>query len=455
MEITEVSKKAKHPSSIYFCCLIFFFVHFSYYGTKLVLVLFLAEQVTKGGMGLSSTQASAMLASFMAWPYLSPIVGGWISDRYIRPKTAVSIGTCIVSIGYFIGFVGTSKIHISIMILSVIVGCGFYKGNLNTLVGNLYPKNDPRKDSAYSLTYTSINIGAMLGPFLCGLIANNWFAEKHGGIIEVYGYRYVFLLAAIVSFIGFIIFILGQKKFLKDAESNYKKKELLEKKRELASNPLTAEEKRSVLVICALSFFAMIFWIAYNQSSMTIALYTKNYVDLSIGNFNIPISWIDSYNGFLCVILGPIAAWIWMKLSKSKIGNLKIGTKISLGFLFLAIAFVFMIVAISKTGEDPSSGIKVSIIWIILFLTFQSIGEVCFTPIGYSIVNRLAPQKALSLFMGVWYTSLFVGKKLAGYMQIVIDQIGLLNVFIIIPIILIVFSVILSTLSKKLEEIAQ
>lgn len=455
MSQTSTSEKLKHPTGLYFCGSIFSVVNFSYYGMKLVLVLFLAESMTRGGLGLSAAESASMLASFMAWAYLSPVVGGWISDRWLGPKNSVALGVLIVAIGYFIGFIATTKFTVNLMIVLVVIGAGFYKGNLQTLVGELYENDDPRKDGAFSITYTFTNIGVLFGPFLCGLIANEWLAQKNGGEILVYGYKYVFLTVAIISFLGYLFFIFGQKKFLTSTEKSFNKENNLDDKKDLAKTPLTLREKKRMIVILILAFFTIFFWMAYNQASMSIALYTQNSVNLSVGNFQIPTSWIDSYNGLLCVILGPIMAAIWLKLANSKRGDLNISTKMSLGFIFLAAAFIFIIGAVMQSGTGANSTTKASVFWIILFISLQSIGEMCFSPVGYGMVNKLAPVKYSSLFMGVWFASMFVANKLSGYVQLIIDKLGMLQVFIIIPTFLLAVGILLFALNKKLEELSQ
>lgn len=203
-----------------------------------------------------------------------------------------------------------------------------------------------------------------------------------------------------------------------------------------------------------LAFFTIFFWIAYNQASMSIALYMQEFIDLKIGSFQIPTAWIDSYNGLLCVILGPIMAAIWLKLSKTKHGDLNISQKMSLGFVFLAAAFLFMIVSVMKTGEVPGEGAKASVLFVIAFITFQSIGEMCFAPVGYGMVNKLAPAKYSSLLMGVWFASMFVANKLSGYVEMIIEQLGMLQVFIIIPVCLLVIGFLLFALNKTLDRMA-
>ncbi len=451
---SEVVAK-KYPKAMYFCGSVFSFTNFSYYGMKLVLLLFIAESTVKGGLGLSNGEATSLLASFMAFSYLSPIVGGWISDRFLGPKLCVIIGMIISGCGYFLAFMSHSKQEIQLMIVLCVIGSGLYKSTSQTLVGSLFENDDPRKDGAFSMTYMFTNVGVLLGPFLCGLIANQWFAVKDGGEILEYGYRAVFLTTAIVIWFGAAFFAIGQKFFLKNMAVSATAKENLKEKKELAKVPLTTTEKRRMCVILILAFFTIFFWIAYNQASMSIALYMQNFIDLRIGNFQIPTAWIDSYNGLLCVILGPIAAAIWVKLSKTRHGDLNISQKMSLGFAFLAVAFVFMIAAVMKTGEIPGERAKASVLFIIAFITFQSIGEMCFAPVGYGMVNKLAPAKYASLLMGVWFASMFVANKLSGYVEVVIGKLGMLQVFIIIPGCLLVIGLLLFALNRKLEKLAQ
>ena len=451
---SEVVAK-KYPKAMYFCGSVFSFTNFSYYGMKLVLLLFIAESTTKGGLGLSNGEATSLLASFMAFSYLSPIVGGWISDRFLGPKLCVIIGMIISGCGYFLAFMSHSKQEIQLMIVLCVIGSGLYKSTSQTLVGSLFENDDPRKDGAFSMTYMFTNVGVLLGPFLCGLIANQWFAVKDGGEILEYGYRAVFLTTAIVIWFGAAFFAIGQKFFLKNMAVSATAKENLKEKKELAKVPLTTTEKRRMCVILILAFFTIFFWIADNQASVSIALYMQNFIDLRIGNFQIPTAWIDSYNGLLCVILGPIAAAIWVKLSKTRHGDLNISQKMSLGFAFLAVAFVFMIAAVMKTGEIPGEGAKASVLFIIAFITFQSIGEMCFAPVGYGMVNKLAPAKYASLLMGVWFASMFVANKLSGYVEVVIGKLGMLQVFIIIPGCLLVIGLLLFALNRKLEKLAQ
>lgn len=240
--MTNSSATNKQPKALYFCGSIFTFTNFSYYGMKLVLLLFMAEETARGGLGLSNAEATSLLASFMAFSYLSPVVGGWISDRFLGPKLCVILGMLTSGTGYFLAFTAHSKSTIQIMIVLCVIGSGLYKSTSQTLVGNLYGNNDPRRDGAFSMTYTFTNIGVLFGPFLCGLVANQWFATKQGGEILEYRYRTVFLITAIVIWAGALFFAIGQKFVLKDLHHADSAKKVSKRKKNLLLSHLLSQK---------------------------------------------------------------------------------------------------------------------------------------------------------------------------------------------------------------------
>lgn len=177
----------------------------------------------------------------------------------------------------------------------------------------------------------------------------------------------------------------------------------------------------------------------------------KDYVNMYVGSFEIPVMWIETaLNGFLCVVLGPIMAAIWTMLSKREKGDLSMAQKIALGYVFLAVAFGFVIAAELSRGVGSPATVKTSVIWLMLFVLFQTIGEMCFSPLGNSLVSKIAPAKYLSLLMGVWACATFFANKAAGYVQMIIEKMGLMQTFISIPVILVVGTFILLAFNKKL-----
>ncbi len=194
------------------------------------------------------------------------------------------IGMIISGCGYFLAFMSHSKQEIQLMIVLCVIGSGLYKSTSQTLVGSLFENDDPRKDGVFSMTYMFTNVGVLLGPFLCGLIANQWFAVKDGGEILEYGYRAVFLTTAIVIRFGAAFFAIGQKFFLKKyGRVCYGQGKSEREKRACQKNLADNNRKKKNVCYSDPCVFYDFFWIAYNQASMSIALYMQNFIDLRIG----------------------------------------------------------------------------------------------------------------------------------------------------------------------------
>jgi dipeptide/tripeptide permease len=450
MTSQATSKPTKHPKGLYICGLTFTFERFAYYGSKTLLLLFLAQSVATGGLGIDYAAAAAIAANLTAFTYLAPIFGGMICDRWIGARYCIIIGSVIMAAGYALGYFATSVIWVHAMIILISIGTGFFKGNLNALVGELYD-DDTRKDSAFSILYTFINLGAFVGSLLIGILYTNTFAViEHGQIVQ-YGFRQCFMLAAIMNLVGGTIFAITMKHLGEAGKYPQKMLDKSIKDSKDADRPLTKKEKDRVKVIFILAFFSIFFWVFYNQAGSSLTLYMKDYVDLSIGSFEIPVMWIETtLNGLLCVILGPVMAFIWTSLSKREKGDLSMAQKIALGYLFLAVAFIFVIGAEFTRGIGAPTTVKTSVLWLIFFVVFQTIGEMCFSPLGNSLVSKIAPAKYLSLLMGVWAAATFVANKSAGYVQGIIENMGLVQVFTAIPVILVVGVVVILILNKKL-----
>ena len=443
----------KHPKGLYTCGLTFTLERFAFYGSKTLLLLFLAEAVATGGLGIKASDAAAIAANLTAFTYLAPIFGGMICDRWIGARYCIIIGTIIMAAGYALGYFATSVVWVHAMIALISIGTGFFKGNLNALVGELY-EDDNQKDAAFSILYTFVNLGSFTGSLIMGILYINTFAVVENGV-TILGFRQCFLTAAVVMILGGILFASTMKVL---GEAGKYPQKMLNKNASIegsevkdADAPLTKIEKDRVKVIFILSFFSIFFWVFYNQAGSSLALYMKDYVNLTVSGFEIPVMWIDTtLNGVLCVALGPIMAAIWTKLSKREKGDLTMAQKMALGYTFLAVAFLFVIAAEFTRGIGAPATSKASVLWLVFFVVFQTIGEMCFSPLGNSLVSKIAPAKYLSLLMGVWAAATFVANKASGYVQGIIEKMGLVQVFVAIPVILVVGVFIILATNKKL-----
>ncbi len=450
------NSSVKHPKGLYACGITFTCERFAYYGSKSLLLLFLATTVAQGGLGVNAADAAVIGANLMAFTYLAPVIGGVISDRWLGARYCVVIGALIMAAGWMIGYFATSVMHVHALIIVVSIGTGLFKGQLNALVGELYDDNN-QKDSAFSILYSFVNVGSFFGSLILGFLYANTFAKQVDGQL-VFGFKQCFGISGIMMIVCAIVFVLGWKvlgdagklpqKMLHHSDEGGEKVVSAAE----ANRPLTKAEKRRVIAIVIISAFTIIFWTAYYQASTSVLLYMNTYVNMNVGSFPVPPVWIETtLNGLMCIILGPVMAAIWTKLSNRPQGDLTMIQKVSLGFIFLGVAFVFMVGAEFTRGVGGPATAKASVVWLIGFTVFQTIGEMCFSPLGNSMVSKHAPAKYLTVLMGVWTLATFFASKASGYVQGIMDKMGMMQVFIAIPVTLIVSAIILLVFGKKLE----
>lgn len=446
MENTVKSKKK--PLAFYLCSSTFAFERSAYYGSKGILLLFIAASIATGGLGLTSDQAALAVSNLVAFTYLAPIFGGMICDRWLGARYAIPAGMVIMGAGYFIGANATDITGINIMIVLVALGTGLFKGNLSALTGTLF-EDENQLDSAFSTQYSFINIGSFFGTTFFGFAYMYLFNKGN-----VLGYTACFKFSAAIMIIGAIIFILGWKLLREHGKRPFlANQEKTEGDKKDNNAPLTSKEKKRIMAIILVSTFSVIFWLFWYVTYLAVYDYGGTFVDMSIGNFEVPLLWFDSENAFLCIALGPVLGALWYKLSQRPQGDLSLFKKTGIGLAFLGVAFLMLVGAEFTRGIGAPETAKASIGWIIAFGFFLSVGEMCFSPLGNSFVSKYAPKKFLAVLMGVWTFATFIAGKTHGAIYNFTKQFDMITVYTAIPVILFVCAISLFVLDKNLSKL--
>ncbi|MBC5991644.1 peptide MFS transporter [Pontibacter cellulosilyticus] len=446
----------KHPKGLYLLFFTELWERFSYYGMRGLLMLYLTKTALEGGLGYSVADAALIYGYFTGFVYFTPIIGGWLADKYLGHRRAILIGGVLMALGQFSLFstpyMGVEMTYLGLLLL--IIGNGFFKPNISSIVGNLYAQGDPRRDSAFTIFYMGINIGAFLAPLVCGYLAEDYFATKAvvDGVERVtnYGFQYGFLAAGIGMVIGQIVFNTLGPRLLGDIGLRPVKEETdAETGEPVKKAKLTKEEIDRVSVIFIISVFVIFFWAGFEQAGSSLTVYTDRYIDREVFGFLIPTSWFQSVNPLFIVMFAPLTAQLWLYLAKRG-KDLSIPTKMGLGMILLGVGFFFMVGAVMERGGVEDDTIKASLAWLIATYFFHTIGELCLSPIGLSMVTRLAPVTLVSMLMGVWFLAPFVAQIAGGYIASYVEELGALTIFSAIGGFVILAGLILVMLTRKL-----
>ena len=450
-----VQQKKGHPKGLYLLFFTEMWERFSYYGMRAILMYYLTKTYLQGGLGINSAEASIIYGNFTGLVYFTPLIGGWLADKYLGQRLAVTIGGITMMLGQFALFLMNNMTGLYIGLLLLIIGNGFFKPNISILVGNLYKDGDERRDSAFSIFYMGINLGALIAPIVIGVLTDDIFAAKdNSGEIISYGYRYGFLASSIGMLLGQVVFNLLAPKYL--GEIGTKPVVKFEKQEEGQQvDTLNKEEKNKISVIFILFLFAVFFWAGFEQAGSSIALYTDSYIDREvilpfIGKKIIPPAWFQSVNPFFVVTLAPLFAMFW----SSPLGR-KISTpiKMGVGMVILGIGFWFMLGAVSERGGDiKDTAVKASLFWLVMTYFVHTVGELCISPVGLSVVTKLSPPKLASVLMAVWMLSSSVANFLGGFIAAYVEKMGAGQIFTYISGFVIVCGVLLILLNKPISK---
>ncbi|NQU50988.1 MAG: peptide MFS transporter [Bacteroidetes bacterium] len=434
---------------------------FSYYGMRALLVLFLTAEFASGGFGMDREQAFTIYGIFTGLVYVTPMLGGILADKILGQRMTIYIGGLTMAVGQFMlsasAMQGDNLASREFWFFAglgvLILGNGFFKPNISTMVGDLYDNNDPRKDGGFTIFYMGINLGAFISPFVAGylgekiswefgylsaglgmLIGVIWFivrSEKTLGHIglppktkmertRLYRTEWIKIITYVfVLVFGVIGFMKGWATLSEGAKSFIPKFVGIVGGLYLVVSIIRGTDGKDqwsrVAVILVLAFFNIFFWIGFEQAGTTFNLFAADNTNRMIGSFEIPASWFQSINAIFIVVFAPLFSILWLKLSKYKLDP-KTPFKFAWGMLLLAIGAAVMGLA-DSVSNGGNSLVLVSPLWLTLVYLIFTMGELCISPIGLSMITKLAPPKLVSTLMGVWMFSFAAGNYGASQME--------------------------------------
>ncbi|MDE3234942.1 MAG: oligopeptide:H+ symporter [Bacteroidota bacterium] len=461
----QTPPRKSHPKGLYVLFATEMWERFNYYGMRAILVLFMTKALL-----FDKAFASNLYGSYTSLVYLTPLLGGYIADRYWGNRRSIIIGGIVMALGEFVLFFCGSTYAASPQFSSVlfysglglmIAGNGFFKPNISSLVGQLYPKGDRRIDAAYTIFYMGINVGGAIGPFICGLVGDT------GNPAD---FKWAFLAGGIGMLLGVLVQQFFHKKYVTDPDNK-----VLGLTPETSSakwiNPvsvviglvllsgamigllyidlkvvsyltylliasvlliafvvfsdtsLSKIDKQKIAVIFIVAFFVIFFWSAFEQAGASLTFFAEEQTKRDLGFYVVPASFFQSLNSIFVVSFAPLFAWLWLKMGKHEPSS---PFKMAMGLFLLALGYLW--IAFGVKNVQP--GIKVSMIWLIGMYALHTWGELCLSPIGLSLVNKLAPLKFASLLMAVWFLANAAANKLAGVLSALYPDSGHTTVFL-------------------------
>lgn len=401
-----------HPAGLFLLFGTELWERFSYYAMRAILVLYLADAaMAAGGKGLGWSQADAisLYGTFTMWVYITPLIGGWLADNLIGQRKAIIAGGILMAAGQFalgtphawVAGHETTMLYLGLTLL--IIGNGLFKPNISTMVGDLYKPGDQRRDGAFTIFYMGINIGAFLSGIVVGEVVRGFGGSYQAG----------FICAGIGMVISLILQMVLAQRLLGDIGTTPAARRDAAMRTEVRKTPLTAEEVDRFKVILILGLFTIIFWAGFEQAGGLMNIYADRYTDRTVEvlewSWTVPTTYFQSLNPLFIIIFAPVVAFIWMRLGQREPNS---PVKFSLALVLLAIGFLCMVGAVFDQAAAADG--RAAMWWLVAAYLFHTLGELCLSPIGLSMVTKLAPLRLASLMMGTWFLFIAAANKIAG-----------------------------------------
>ena len=439
--IPEFKQVMGHPKPLWMLFMTEFWERFAFYGIRWALTLYIVAQFYNGDAA-GQKPASFTYGAYLALVYAGAIFGGYIADRVIGYQRSILLGAVVMAAGLFMISMPSEQIF-KFGLATIIVGNGLFKPNISTMVGKLYGVTDERRDSGFTIFYMGINAGAFIAPILTQILA-----EKVFGTDAMPAYKVVFIAAGIGMLISLFWFWIGRSQLegigAPPADAQGMQRTMLvavgaalaipvvyfllalgaDKLQYWVLTPMFVglaamlfiegvrnggEARDKVIAMLIIFAFNILFWMFFEQAGSSFNFLAENIVDRNLGGWEFPTAWFQSVNSIAIIVLAPVIAWIWVKMGRR---NPSIPRKFGLGLLFNGLAFLLLMFALSSL-IDPTS-MKIPFWTLFMVYVIQSIGELCLSPIGLSMVTKLAPVRLVGLGMGGWFLSTGIGNNLSG-----------------------------------------
>ena len=369
---------------------------YSYYGMRALLFLYMVGSVQQPGLGFDEKRAGAIYGWYTFSVYATGLLGGIIADRWLGHYRSVLIGGIIIACGHFSMAIPGLPFFFTGLGL-IVIGTGLLKPNVSTIVGTLYSKEDTRRDAGFSIFYMGINLGAFVAPLITGFLGQriNW----HIG----------FGAAGVGMTLGLIQYVAGRKYLVARSEGSKTVQARATEEPIAPKEPFTADDWARIGAIVILSIFALMFWAGFEQAGSSLNLFADRATRLTIFGFTYPSSWFQSVEPLFIILFAPIFAWMWIRLGPREPSS---PVKFTLGLVFLSLSFALIVPAahIYERTTQP-----VSPWWLIGLYFLQMVGELCLSPVGLSLVTKLAPASVVGLMMGIWFLATALGNYVAGW----------------------------------------
>ncbi len=439
--IPQFNQVMGHPAPLWMLFMSEFWERFAFYGIRWALVLYIVAQF-HGGSATGQAEANLTYGSYLALVYAGAIFGGYVADKFLGYQRSILTGAVFMSAGLFMIALPNATLF-KFGLATIVVGNGLFKPIISTIVGKLYAVGDERRDSGFTIFYMGINAGALIAPILTG-----WLAQQVFGTADAPAYKYVFITSGIGMLISMVWFSLGRGQLqgvgahAVGAESMQRVALvvlgaiamipvvyfLLSVGGEVLQFVLTAMflaliavlviegvregnvARDRTIAMLLIFVFNILFWMFFEQAGSSFTFLADQIVDRDLGGFIFPTAWFQSVNSVAIIALAPVMAWIWVRLAKINT-NPSIPRKFGLGLLFNSLAFLLLMFVLSRMVDANN---KIPFWSLVAVYVIQSVGELCLSPIGLSMVTKLAPVRVVGLGMGGWFLSTGIGNNLSG-----------------------------------------